>query len=42
LNFSRDISKTHYFSNKFSQIAKRCSSPPPRPLQLRFWWLEVA
>jgi len=31
--------KMHYFSNKFSKIAG--SSPPPAPLNLRFWWPEV-
>jgi len=33
----------HYFSNKFSRIAKRCGgSPPPASVNLPFWWSEVA
>jgi len=48
LNFSWDVPKKHYFSNKFSKIAKRWrqralkfSSLPPAPLSLQFWWAEV-
>jgi len=38
LNFSGDMSKTHYFSNKFSKIAKRCvESPPSSALVLVTW-----
>jgi len=33
--------KMHYFSNKFSKIAKRWGSPHPAPLNLQFWWPEV-
>jgi len=36
--------KMHYFSNKFSKIAKRLgliSSPPPASLNLQYWWPEV-
>jgi len=33
--------KMHYFKNNFSSITKRCSSPLPAPLNLRFWWPEV-
>jgi len=29
------MSKTHYFSNKSSKIAKRWDSPPLAPLNLR-------
>jgi len=33
LNFSWDMSKMHYFSHKFSKIAKRCGlSAPQRSL----------
>jgi len=32
--------KMHYFSNKFSKIAKRWRRRAA-PLNLRFWWLEV-
>jgi len=33
--------KMHYFSNKFSKIAKRWSSPSPALLNLQFWWPKV-
>jgi len=33
--------KMHYFSNKFSKIAKRWGLSAPAPLSLRFWWPEV-
>jgi len=33
--------KMHYFSNKFSKIAKRWGYPTPVTLKLRFWWSEV-
>jgi len=29
LNFSRDMSKMHYFNNKFSKIAKRWGLSAP-------------
>jgi len=32
LNFSWDMSKMHYFSNKFSKIAKRWGISAPRSL----------
>jgi len=35
------MSKMHYFSNKFSKIAKRWGFPLPAPSFLRFWWSEV-
>jgi len=35
------MSKMHYFSNKFSKFAKRWGFPPPAPLNLQYWWLEV-
>jgi len=41
-NFRWDMSKTHYFSNKFSKIAESWGSPPQAPLNLRCWWPEVA
>jgi len=41
LNFSWDMPKMHYFSNKFSKIAKRWELSAPAPLNLRFWWPEV-
>jgi len=34
--------KMHYFSNKFSKIAKRWGVPHPAPLNLRCWRPEVA
>jgi len=34
--------KRNSFRNKFSKIAKRWGSPPPTPLNLRFWWRKVA
>jgi len=33
--------KMHYFSDKFSKISKRWGFPPPVPLNLQYWWLEV-
>jgi len=42
LNFSWNMSKMHYFSNKFSKIAKRYRGfPPPATLNLQHWWPEV-
>jgi len=36
------MTKMHYFSNKFSKIAKRCrGSPPPASLNLQYWWPVV-
>jgi len=36
------MSKMHYFSNKFSKIAKRWwPSAPHHPLKLRFCWYEI-
>jgi len=35
------MSKTHYFSNKVSKIAKRWGLSAPSSLNLRFWWPEV-
>jgi len=36
------MSKMHYFSNKFSIIAKRWRLFAFSPLNLRCWWAEVA
>jgi len=35
------MSKMHYFSYKFSKMAKTGSVPPPAPLNLLYWWPEV-
>jgi len=35
------MSKMHYFSNKFSKIAKRWWLPAPSDLNLQYWWPEV-
>jgi len=35
------MSKMHYFSNKFSKIAKRWGLSAPALFNIRFWWLEV-
>jgi len=39
LNFSSDMSKMHYFSNKFSKIVKRLGFffLPPSPQRLLTW-----
>jgi len=33
--------KMHYFSNKFSKIAKRWRLTAPTILNLQYWWPEV-
>jgi len=35
------MSKMHYFSNKFSKIAKRWGLSAPAPLNLQYWWPKV-
>jgi len=35
------MSEMHYFSNKFSKIAKHCGLFAPAPLNLQYWWPEV-
>jgi len=37
LNFSREMSKMHYFSNNFSKIASAGSFPSSAPLNLQYW-----
>jgi len=41
LNFSRDVPKMHYFSNKFSEIAKRWGFSAPAPLNFHFGELKL-
>jgi len=36
------MSKMHYFSNKFSKIAKRWRLSAPAALNLRYWWSKTA
>jgi len=36
------MSKMHYFTNKVQKSPSARDSPPPAPLNLRFWWPKVA